>query len=292
MRFSRRTRARVLSLAVAALTVGCGDDKASGANKDTSSADGGSQPAKSTRIEAAKGGTVSYDSVTLDIPAGALAKDTEITVTVVDGSTLPDAKLLAGDVYDLGPDGTQFLKPVTLTFDLGDAQLAKDDVPTMGYLEKNGWRWLDDSAWRDGKVVATTTHFTRFGVVRRTASVAPAPVDDAGTHGGADASATPDTGAGSVVEFVCSATGPTRCQEFKLTNHTADGVQMLQDTCKGNGFEIGETCDLTGAIGGCRQVVTYEGQIFDSTKWKYSGDAASEKLDCEEDSMSTWVALP
>jgi len=280
MRFSRQTRARVFGLAVAALAVGCGDDKAGGANKDTVSADGGSKPAEGTMIDAEKGGKVSYESVAVDIPAGALAKDTEITVAAVDGSKLPDPKLLVGDVYDLGPDGTKFLKPVTLTFDLGGAEFTDDEVPTMAYLEKDAWQWLEDSAVKNGKVVATTTHFTVFGVVRRTASVAP--MEDAGP--GADA------GGGSGGTTMSCDRGSSADQTMHSCGEDAFSVMLgkdlldrMKEGCTQSGGKVVASCDLTGSVGGCRLIVAKEGEPLTrtSTIWHYSGDAASEMKTCE-----------
>src|SRR2546421_7855492 len=49
----------------------------------------------------------------LEIPAGALAKDTTITISQ-SSAQAPGGAL--SPVYDFGPDGTTFSKPVTVTF--------------------------------------------------------------------------------------------------------------------------------------------------------------------------------
>jgi len=275
MRLSRQTRARVFGLAVAALAVGCGDDKGGGANKDTESADGGSKPAESAMIDAAKGGKVSYESVAVDIPAGALAKDTEITVAVVDSAKLPDAKQLVGDVYDLGPDGTQFAKPVKLTFDVAGAKFAENEVPTLAFLSKNTWTFLDDSQFKDGKVIATTTHFTPFGVVKRIAK----PAEDAGP--GADAG-----GGGGGTTMSCDR-GSSADQTMHSCGHDTfsitlgqDLVDRMKEGCTQSGGKVVASCDLTGAVGGCRMVMDSGAFTRTSTVWHYSGDAASEEKAC------------
>jgi hypothetical protein len=67
----------------------------------------------SATIQAAKGGTVTLQGgPTVEIPAGALAADTVITVQQ-SSATAPDGAVTA--VYEFGPPGTTFSKPVTVT---------------------------------------------------------------------------------------------------------------------------------------------------------------------------------
>jgi hypothetical protein len=96
-------------------------------------------------------------------------------VRTVDVSKLPAASSVIGAVYDLGPDGTTFSKPVKLTFDLDSTKLAADELPFIAFVTGETWGLLADSKIKDGKVEATTTHFTTFGVIKRKTATMPAP---------------------------------------------------------------------------------------------------------------------
>jgi trimeric autotransporter adhesin len=135
--------------------------------QDTAAAEGGADTAATaaTNIKAATGGTVTAAGLTVVIPAGALAADTDITVAISDGASLPAAATLLGKVYDLGPTGTTFLKPVTLTLDFDPAKLVAPKVATVAFLQAGAWVALADSSTSGAKASATTTHFTPFAVV-------------------------------------------------------------------------------------------------------------------------------
>jgi hypothetical protein len=119
----------------------------------------------STNIKAAAGGTVMAAGLTVAIPAGALAADTDITVAISDGASLPAATTLVSKVFELGPTGTTFLKPVTLTLDFDAAKLVAPKVAAIAFLQAGAWVALADSSTTGAKVSATTTHFTPFAVV-------------------------------------------------------------------------------------------------------------------------------
>ena len=144
-------------------TAGSGGAATAGSGGTAAGGAGGSVPGNKT-IKAADGGTVTADGLTVEIPPGALMADTEITVTVSDGSSSPDPSTLVAKVYDLGPDGTMFQKPVKLTIDFDAAKLGTK-IATVSYVAAGKWVALSDSATTGAKVSATTTHFTQFGVV-------------------------------------------------------------------------------------------------------------------------------
>lgn len=84
----------------------------------------GSVHVKSETIVAAAGGTVEvtaaddyapFVGTKVEIPAGALARDTKITVDVYSDSLMDDEAQAAGPAVELGPDGTQFSSPVRIT---------------------------------------------------------------------------------------------------------------------------------------------------------------------------------
>jgi len=162
---------------------GCGDDDGSGANASdgggsggaaNGDADGGKVPASSAAkvgdkasadISAADGGELTLDGITASIPAGALADDTTLTVEVLDASKQPGADDIVADVYDFGPDGTEFLKPVTLELAVGSLKVPTGKDAVLAYLDGDAWVPLSDSKLKSGKVSATTMHFTPFTVV-------------------------------------------------------------------------------------------------------------------------------
>ncbi|HEY0708708.1 MAG TPA: DUF1566 domain-containing protein [Polyangia bacterium] len=124
-------------------------------------------------ITAAAGGKVSLGSLRADFPAGALAADTTITVRSVDVSTLPEASSIISAVYDLGPDGTTFAKPVELNFEFDNSKLVAGEVAHIAFVKGSTWERLADSQAKNGKITATTTHFTMFGVVKSKATTMP-----------------------------------------------------------------------------------------------------------------------
>jgi Cys-rich repeat protein len=89
----------------------------------------GSVHVKSALIGAAAGGELAvsatdyapFAGLKVQIPAGALAQDTKITVDVAAGSLMDADATAAGPAVDLGPSGTTFSKPVTITLPVADA---------------------------------------------------------------------------------------------------------------------------------------------------------------------------
>jgi hypothetical protein len=134
--------------------VACGSDAKSGAASYVGEE-------KSMRLTAGAEGTLDVGAAALVLPEGALKEDTEISVTVKAKSGLPEAKNIALDVYDYGPDGTQFEKPVKLSFDMQGVKVPKDNKVTVAFLEGSKWTRLTTTV-KDGKASAETRHFTPF----------------------------------------------------------------------------------------------------------------------------------
>ena len=135
--------------------MGCGDDDDSGSGKDggSSGRNGGDKSDAGTpsstqvakkMITAKSGGKIESSGAALDIPAGALSKDTEITLGTIAKSDLPDAKNVASKGYDFGPDGTKFKKPVALTIDF-DGKVPDGKAAVLAWLDSGKWTKLDDS---------------------------------------------------------------------------------------------------------------------------------------------------
>jgi hypothetical protein len=86
-------------------------------------------------VSASVGGMVSNSRVTLEFPAGALDKDTYVTMMMVDKDNL---------VVEFGPHGLEFNKPVTITWklvgtakeDRAEGTVIKWRNPETGLLEE------------------------------------------------------------------------------------------------------------------------------------------------------------
>jgi hypothetical protein len=155
-----------LGLSTLAVAPGCGGSDSNGAGGSAAStASPGVGEHQEKLITAATGGTVEGTGVSLAIPAGALSADTTITVDIKSKSGYADSDNIAVNVFELGPNGTQFAVPVPLTLDLYDAKAPSGKVAKIAYYDGSAWKALPDSVVSGGKITATTTHFTAFTVV-------------------------------------------------------------------------------------------------------------------------------
>lgn len=132
-------------------------------SSDDSGGGGGTSSSTTTvRVSAATGGTVADPTgkTKLDIPPGALAADTDITLSV-----LPKSGAAVVDVSEFGPDGLQFLKPVTLTIK-GDAALApQGKTLAVAVNEGADFKAVGGSSYANGAASATIMHFSRYTLV-------------------------------------------------------------------------------------------------------------------------------
>jgi hypothetical protein len=144
------------SLAVGAL-VACSEEQT---NPPAATANAGDTV--KVHISAATGGVVEDKGgkAKLSIPPGALAQDTDITLTLT-GKT---ANAVA-DVADFGPDGLQFAKSVTLELK-GDPALAAGGKSLAVAMEEGGtFKALPGSTFEGGVAKAAIAHFTKFSLV-------------------------------------------------------------------------------------------------------------------------------
>ena len=122
--------------------------------------------------------TSSDGIVTVEVPAGAAPEGVTVTVDAGDPGSLPQQLLDTGlpvFVYELGPDGTQFSEPVTVTFRI-PAALAEFDpavgMPLAVLASRSGDGLLDlygsVDISLDGDVLVvsgSTDHFTEAVVI-------------------------------------------------------------------------------------------------------------------------------
>lgn len=120
----------------------------------------------SDEVSAAEGGEVALDDgAAVNIPAGALSDDAEVTIESSEPSNnLPDFDSIQGLAYEFGPDGTTFDVPVELTLPLvGTPGADEEAVVSWLNTDTNKWEDLETTSAR-GTVTAETTHFTLFVV--------------------------------------------------------------------------------------------------------------------------------
>jgi RHS repeat-associated protein len=126
-------------------------------------------------VRAGQPATLSFAGAKLEIPAGAVDKDTRITVRPIEGIEVPatDENLTnvtpGARAYRLGPHGLKFGKPVALTIPYDRSRFvggqAEDDMGVF-FFDEDAKRWRQvqtihgDAGART--LVAATEHFTDF----------------------------------------------------------------------------------------------------------------------------------
>ncbi len=116
----------------------------------------------------ASGGTLtSADGrLRVDVPAGAVATSLTLSVQAISN----EAPGGSGDAYRLGPEGTMFATPVTVTFIYAPSDLVSSDQASLqiAYQDsKNQWAAIK-SATRDdaaNKISVVTSHFSDWSLV-------------------------------------------------------------------------------------------------------------------------------
>jgi hypothetical protein len=114
-----------------------------------------------------EGGTVEAGSVSVEVPDGALAEETEITVETTQQA--PEGAV--GATYEIEAGNAELAEPVTLTF-----KVAKAQIPTpylyselkLGFVNDQGqWEVLPNSVADESTetVSGTTTHLSLWGIL-------------------------------------------------------------------------------------------------------------------------------
>jgi hypothetical protein len=133
-----------------------------------------SQPLKASLVDAGKGGTVKDDdsALQIEIPAGALPADTQITIAeMVSAPELPAD--IVGVPYEFSPSGLQFSSPVTITVPHTSSECPGYSAYGVYWYNAQTGSWSRDgiSNVRHVQISSTehavrfqTTHFTSFGI--------------------------------------------------------------------------------------------------------------------------------
>jgi hypothetical protein len=186
MKLAKAVRFSVASVGLAFALIAC-----SASNESTSSDTGG---VVSMRVGASGGTIAAPDGTEVDIPAGALTGEIEITLTPASGLAAPADTSVVGTAYTFGPEGTQFAKAVTvkLAFDpkLIPAGMRDDQIVVFtAPVGSTTYDMLEGTLYDNTHVTAATMHFSNFvpGISKK---------GDAGLDGGTDASEAGDADAG------------------------------------------------------------------------------------------------
>ena len=157
----KKTFGSVLVLAALALMLAACGSSSSGS--ESAAPAGAVDETNSALISAATGGNVALasGSATLDIPAGALDKDLTLKINTLSTAGAPETARLGSYIFDLGPDGTTFTKPVTLKLKAAVATPKGKEV-AIAWLNGTTWTKLEGSTLANGFVSATTTHFSKY----------------------------------------------------------------------------------------------------------------------------------
>lgn len=122
--------------------------------------------APTTQTIGAGGGSVtSSDGLfTLDVPAGALASDTDITIQPITNTAWGGI----GAGYRLTPDGLTFSQPVNVAFQIAPEALAGSVPEALDVAFQNDtgfWFIMKNTSYDSGTLSTTTTHFTDFTAI-------------------------------------------------------------------------------------------------------------------------------
>ena len=147
----------VLAVASAGVVMACSSDETKTPAGTTTG--GGTT---TVHVSAAAGGTVADPTgkTKLEIPPGALAADTDITLTI-----LPKSGAAVVDVSEFGPDGLQFLKPVTLTIKADAALATGGKTLALAVNEGADFKAITGSTFANGAASAPIMHFSRYTVI-------------------------------------------------------------------------------------------------------------------------------
>ncbi len=148
--------AALTALAMVGLGSACsGDDDSSGPTAETQADE------VEVDVSAEDGGTVEDEAGTLelDIPPGALADDTTITL-----ETLAQEDDTEAPVYEFGPDGLEFEEPVTLSIEF-DGNVPDGQRAALATYEGGKWVEIDGSTFENGVVSGEITHFSKFSII-------------------------------------------------------------------------------------------------------------------------------
>ena len=137
-------------------------------NNNTQTGNDISRPAETTvsssNVVGENGGEINAsDKIKLNIPQGALNKETNIEITYNPNNT--DKSLNSLGEIEFGPSGTKFDKPVEVKMKLNNETL-NNELSVFYYDESNNrWEYVSEGNIKDGYVTFNINHFSKYQVV-------------------------------------------------------------------------------------------------------------------------------
>jgi hypothetical protein len=137
-----------------------------------------STPTKKTQVVGTTGGALALsDGSGVNVPSGAVGTDTTFTIVQSNSSPAPTGATPVAKVYNFGPEGATFTKPVVVTIPIDSSKLpaGKTAADVRIYTAPAGsgnYTVLATTVVDDSHVSAPTTHFSDF-----TAAVTSGPSD-------------------------------------------------------------------------------------------------------------------
>lgn len=118
------------------------------------------------------GGTVKDpdNNVSINIPAGALSRNTNITAQYIESPELLSNKISADflGAAEFGPDGTTFAKPVQVTINLNKTPKNTSLAVFCYSAQYDVWEYVTDATPNGNKATFEVTHFSTYQVKDRT----------------------------------------------------------------------------------------------------------------------------
>ncbi|XP_035658172.1 ankyrin-3-like [Branchiostoma floridae] len=118
----------------------------------------------------AEGGELQTTSCIVSVPPGAVTMQTVITCRIIDPNdvtlSLRDGDMLVSDIIELGPQGTTFLKPVTVRLPYNSTLSGDTREPVIWVTEDmSQWRELKTTRKSKEHITVTVDHFAIFAVI-------------------------------------------------------------------------------------------------------------------------------
>lgn len=146
----------------------------SSSNKPSSSTPSSSASSKHDPVSGdigPSGGTVKDpdNNVSINIPAGALSRDTKISAVYIDSPEILTSSLSTNflGAAEFGPDGTVFDKPVQVTINLTETPKSSSLAVFCYYVAEDVWEYVTDAIPNGKKATFEVTHFSTYQVMDR-----------------------------------------------------------------------------------------------------------------------------
>jgi hypothetical protein len=125
-----------------------------------------SAPLAQAEIGPSGGSVQSADGVRIVVPAGALSQKTTLTITRVPDRAGPPGSRQLGPIFQLGPEGTTFAKPVQVTLPWSTTKIpAGEGLPRVYRASHGGNDWTaTEGVIGADSVTAPTTGLSDWGV--------------------------------------------------------------------------------------------------------------------------------